>query len=114
MAQTVCTFDVVVIFQLRAAPSPSGAQPLFLRSRFFCRGAQLQVLAVEPRQVLGGGEVLHGGELPALGMQKICMYSQDRGSGQVLDRLTGLLRAGFTGGESLDRPTMREVSRAIA
>ena len=56
----------------------------------------------------------HGGELPALGMQKICVYSQDRGSGQVLDRLTGLLRAGFTGGESLDRPTMREVSRAIA
>jgi DNA-binding transcriptional LysR family regulator len=59
-------------------------------------------------------KVDHNGELPALGMQKICMYSQDRGAGQVLDRLTGLLRAGFTGGEALDRPALREVARATA
>ena len=52
----------------------------------------------------------HNGELPALGMQKICMYSQDRGAGQVLDRLTAMLRAHYTGGESLARPALREVA----
>ncbi|WP_375175716.1 LysR family transcriptional regulator [Pseudooceanicola sp.] len=65
----------------------------------------------EPPQL---ARVEHGGELPTLGMQKICMYSQDRGAGQVLERLTGLLRAGFTGGESLNRPALREVGRVTA
>ena len=58
--------------------------------------------------------VEHGGELPTLGMQKICMYAQDRGTGQVLERLTSMLRAGYTGGESLDRAPLRAVERATA
>ncbi|KGM50488.1 MULTISPECIES: LysR family transcriptional regulator [Paracoccaceae] len=48
----------------------------------------------------------HNGELPALGMQKISMYVQDRGAGQVLERLAAMLRAGFTG-EAL-RPAYSE------
>lgn len=65
----------------------------------------------EPPQL---AKIEHGGELPALEMQKICMYAQDRGAGQVLDRLTLMLRAGFNGGEAIDRPGLREVKRAIA
>ena len=48
----------------------------------------------------------HNGELPGLGTQKISMYVQDRGAGQVLERLAAMLRAGFTG-EAL-RPAYTE------
>lgn len=72
-------------------------------------GVCAMIEGTEPPQL---AKIDHNGELPTLGMQKICMYSQSRGSGQVLDRLTAMLRAGFTGGEALDRATPREVMRA--
>lgn len=46
-------------------------------------------------------QVDHGGELPELGEQKICMYSVDRGARQAVERLTTLLRQSFTGNEAL-------------
>jgi DNA-binding transcriptional LysR family regulator len=65
----------------------------------------------EPPQL---AEIDHNGELPKLGLQKICMYAQDRGAGEVLERLMAMLRAGFSGGEALDRPALREVARVTA
>ncbi|MGR3549837.1 LysR family transcriptional regulator [Pseudooceanicola sp.] len=61
-------------------------------------GAMIE--GTEPAQLT---QIEHHGELPKLGMQKICMYAQDRGIGQVLERLTGMLRASYTGGEALGR-----------
>ncbi|EAQ04475.1 transcriptional regulator, LysR family protein [Pseudooceanicola batsensis HTCC2597] len=59
-------------------------------------------------------QIAHGGEMPELGMQKICMYSQDRGSGQVVDRLTAMLRAAFTGGEALPQSSYHVMERAAS
>ena len=69
-------------------------------------GVCAMIEGTEPPQL---AKIDHNGELPMLGMQKICMYAQTRGSAQVLDRLTDLLRAGYSGGESLERPMLREV-----
>lgn len=72
-------------------------------------GVCAMIEGTEPPQL---ARIEHQGELPALGFQKICMYAQTRTSEQVLSRLTGMLRMGYTGGESLERPALREVSRA--
>lgn len=45
--------------------------------------------------------VTHNCGLPDLGVLQICMYSQDRGLGQVVERLMTLLRSNFNGGEAL-------------
>ncbi|SEJ23006.1 LysR family transcriptional regulator [Pseudooceanicola nitratireducens] len=53
--------------------------------------------------------VTHNGELPDLGVLQICMYSQDRGFMQVIERLKTLLRAGFSGNDSLPLQGDREL-----
>lgn len=58
--------------------------------------------------------VSHGGELPELGVVQICMYSQDRGFGQVTDRLRGLLRAGFSANDALPLQADRELQAAAS
>lgn len=62
-------------------------------------GAMIE--GTEPAQL---ERITHGGELPDLGSQKICLYHQDRGAGGVLDRLTEMLRTGYTGGDSTVLP----------
>lgn len=42
----------------------------------------------------------HGGDLPGLGSQKICLYRQTRAEGNVSSRLADMLCAGFTGTDS--------------
>jgi DNA-binding transcriptional LysR family regulator len=51
------------------------------------------IQGTEPGQLT---QVDHGGELPALGMQKICMYRQDRGAREVSKRVAEMLRQGYT------------------
>ena len=51
------------------------------------------IAGTEPPQL---SVVDHGGDLPELGTQKICMYRQDRGAGQVMERMAEMLRLGFS------------------
>ncbi len=50
----------------------------------------------EPPQLV---RIDHGGTLPSLGMQKICLYRQARGETDVSARLADMLRAGFMAAE---------------
>lgn len=72
--------------------------------------ADLAVMAMiagtEPAQL---EQVDHRGELPDLGTQKICIYRQDRGAGEVMERMAELLRMGFCDGEA----TLREPALAV-
>ncbi|MDF1855235.1 LysR family transcriptional regulator [Pseudooceanicola sp.] len=72
-------------------------------------GAMIE--GTEPAQLEA---IAHGGELPGLGKQKICMYQQDRGTGEVLERLTDMLRAGFTITESGTLMPLNETRRLRA
>ena len=46
----------------------------------------------------------HGGDLPQLGTQKICMYRQDRGAGEVMERMAQMLRLAYASDPSKMRP----------
>ncbi len=61
----------------------------------------------EPSQL---APVEHCEELPALGMQKICMYRQDRSSPEVARRVAEMLRQGYSGVRQVPqaRPMLRE------
>ncbi|MGR3323300.1 MAG: LysR family transcriptional regulator [Pseudooceanicola sp.] len=52
----------------------------------------------------------HGGELPELGKQKICMYSQSRGGDGVSARLADILKSGFAALNDPARPALRDVA----
>ncbi|WP_407494641.1 LysR family transcriptional regulator [Pseudooceanicola sp. MF1-13] len=54
-------------------------------------------------------EVAHNGELPQMGEHKICMYAQDRGAPQIVDRLQVMLRAGFSGNDALPLHAERQL-----
>ncbi|OWU86829.1 LysR family transcriptional regulator [Oceanicola sp. 22II-s10i] len=55
-------------------------------------GAMIE--GTEPLQL---ERIHHNGDLPELGSQKICLYHQDRGAGEVVERLTEILRNAYTG-----------------
>ena len=59
------------------------------------------IAGTEPPQL---SIIEHNGELPELGIQKICMYRQDRGAGVVMERMAEMLRIGYTAGDPLTRP----------
>ncbi|MGI3169248.1 LysR family transcriptional regulator [Pseudooceanicola sp. C21-150M6] len=69
-------------------------------------GAMIE--GTEPLQL---ARIAHDGELPQLGLQKICMYAQDRGKGEVLTRLTAILRTGFAGAPAGARSSGAEEDR---
>ncbi|WP_375692088.1 LysR family transcriptional regulator [Pseudooceanicola sp. LIPI14-2-Ac024] len=68
-------------------------------------GAMLE--GTEPPHLV---RVDHGGELPALGTQKICLYRQSRGGNDVSNRLADMLCAGFTAPDTAWRAPLREVT----
>ncbi len=72
-------------------------------------GAMIE--GTEPAQLEA---IEHGGELPRLGRQKICMYGQNRGSGEVLQRLMTILRMGFTAPDQAGMATLAEARRLRA
>ncbi|MBT9384694.1 LysR family transcriptional regulator [Pseudooceanicola sp. CBS1P-1] len=49
----------------------------------------------------------HGGDLPELGTQLICMYVQERGAGEVGRRMAELLRLGYAVAETTPAPGAR-------
>ncbi|MGI3165163.1 LysR family transcriptional regulator [Pseudooceanicola sp. 200-1SW] len=50
------------------------------------------IAGTEPPQL---ALIQDGGDLPELGTQKICMYRQDRGAGEVMERMAEMLRLGY-------------------
>ncbi|WP_163847245.1 LysR family transcriptional regulator [Pseudooceanicola aestuarii] len=58
--------------------------------------------------------IVHDGDLPELGTQKICMYTLDRGRGGVQDRLVALLRQGYTANRDIRPPIVADSPRLSA
>ena len=70
-------------------------------------GAMLE--GTEPPMLV---RVEHGGVLPALGTQKICLYRKPRGENDVASRLADMLCSGFTGTDTHVRPLHEIKKRA--
>jgi DNA-binding transcriptional LysR family regulator len=70
-------------------------------------GAMLE--GTEPPMLV---RVEHGGDLPALGTQKICLYRKPRGENDVASRLADMLCSGFTGTDTHVRPLHEIKKRA--